>query len=36
MAKVFAELDKFMSNMQSQGNALQLQIDSLANLSSNN
>ena len=35
MAKVFAELDKFMSNMQAQGNALQLQIDSLANLLSN-
>jgi len=35
MAKVFAELDKFMSNMQAQGNALQLQIDSFANLLSN-
>ena len=32
MAKTFAELDKFMSNMEAQGNALQLQIDSLNNL----
>ncbi|MCK4378048.1 MAG: flagellar filament capping protein FliD [Deltaproteobacteria bacterium] len=32
MAKVFAELDKFMSSMESQGNALSLQIESLSNL----
>jgi len=32
MAKTFAELDKFMSSMESQGNALSLQIESLSNL----
>ena len=36
MAKVFSELDKFMSSMESQGNALSLQIESLSNLFSNN
>ncbi len=36
MAKVFAQLDEFMSNMESQGNALSLQIESLSNLFSNN
>ncbi len=36
MAKVFTELDKFMSSMESQGNALSLQIESLSNLFSNN
>jgi len=32
MAKTFAELDKFMSSMESQGNALQQQMDSLNNM----
>jgi len=32
MAKTFAELDKFMSGMEAQGNALSLQIESLSNL----
>jgi flagellar hook-associated protein 2 len=36
MAKTFAELDKFMSGMESQGNALSLQIESLSNLLYNN
>ncbi|MBN2333119.1 MAG: flagellar filament capping protein FliD [Deltaproteobacteria bacterium] len=36
MARTFAELDKFMSSMEAQGNALNLQIESLSNLLYNN
>ena len=35
MAKTFAALDKFMSNMQAQGDALTQQINSYNNLFSN-